>query len=140
MPQKRNLKYLAKQFEIGTEEGSHSATVDDHYRQAGGIWLLQASQIGSINLVMPFIATLKICWSLLVVSVANGEPFNDLFTFDSMGMILIHHNYLHSYRILGHFSGNAENFIHECLVALQNMFFTQKEFSVKFVYWRGSFL
>ena len=28
------------------------------------VWLLQASQIGSISLVMPFIATLKICWSV----------------------------------------------------------------------------
>ena len=114
-----------RQFEIGTEEGSHSGTVDDHYTVKHSLRYCMDLAIASISdqLNQPGYAIYSNLENLLV-NAANGEPFNDLFTFDSMEMILIHHNYLHIVPEFWDIFQGMLKTVHECLVALQNMSFS----------------
>ena len=65
------------------------------------IWQLQVFRIDSISLVITSIATLKVYLSVQLI--VKHLMISLLRLWHSMGMILIHHNYRHSCRILGHF-------------------------------------
>ena len=128
LPRKRKAP---RRFEIGTEEGSHSVTVEDHYRRAYFEVLDLAIAGISDRFNQPGYAIYNNLESLLV-SAANSEPFNERLTevvafyeddFDSSQLSAQLQN-------LGtFFSGNTEKVsLHDCLVALQNFSSAQKEF------------
>ena len=75
LPRKRRAP---RRFEIGTGEGSHSATVEDHYRQTyfEVLDLAIAGILDRFN--QPGYAVYYNLESLLV-SAANNEPFNEQF-------------------------------------------------------------
>ena len=75
LPRKRKAP---RQFEIGTEEGSHSATVEDHYHQSYFEALDLAIAGISYRFNQPGYAIYNNLESLLV-SAANSEPLNDQF-------------------------------------------------------------
>ena len=128
LPRKRKAP---RRYEIGTEDGSHSATVEDHYRQAYYEVLDLAIAGISDRFNQPGYNIYSNLESLLV-SAANSQTFNDQFTevvafygddFDSSQLSAQLQNFG------TFFSGNAEKVsLHDCLVALQDMSSTQKEF------------
>ena len=75
LPQKRKAP---RRYETGTGEGSHSATVEDHYRQAYFEVLDLVITGISDRFNQPGYIIYNNLESLLV-SAANGEPFNDQF-------------------------------------------------------------
>ena len=120
-----------RRFEIGTEEGSHSATVEDHYRRA----YFEVLDLAIAGISYRFNQLGYAIYNNLeglLVSAANSEPFNEQLTevvafyeddFDSSQLSTQLQN-------LGtFFSGNTEKVsLHDCLVALQNFSSAQKEF------------
>ena len=128
LPRKRKAP---RRYEIGTEDGSHSATVEDHYRQAYYEVLDLAIAGISDRFNQPGYNIYSNLESLLV-SAANSQTFNDQFTevvafygddFDSSQLSAQLQNFG------TFFSGSAEKVsLHDCLVALQDMSSTQKEF------------
>ena len=68
-----------RRYEIGTEDGSHSVTVEDHYRQAYYEVLDLATAGISHRFNQPGYNIYSNLESLLV-SVANSQTFNDQFT------------------------------------------------------------
>ena len=93
-----------KRYEIGTEEGSHSTTVEDQYHQAYFEVLDLAIASISDRFNQPgysIYSNLKIYLSVQLI--IKHIMISLLMSWHSMGMILIHHNYLCNCKILEHF-------------------------------------
>ena len=76
LPRKRKTP---RRFEIGTGEGSHSTTVEDHYHRAYFEVLVLAIAGISDRFNQPGYAIYNSFESLLV-NAANSEPFNEQLT------------------------------------------------------------
>ena len=76
LPRKRKAP---KRYEIGTEDGSHSATVEDHYRQAY-YEVLDLAIAGILDRFNQPGYNIYSNLESLLVSAANSQTFNDQFT------------------------------------------------------------
>ena len=72
-------KKAPRRFEIGTEEGSHSATVEDHYRR-GYFEVLDLAIAGISDRFNQLGYAIYNNLESLLVSAANSEPFNEQLT------------------------------------------------------------
>ena len=128
----RKRKALQR-YEIGTEDGSHSATVEGHYLQA----YFEALDLAIVGILDGFNQPSYNVYSnleslLFRAANYNSQTINDQFTevvtfyeddFDSLQLSAQLQNFG------TFFSGNVEKVsLHNCLVALQDMSSGQKEF------------
>ena len=137
LPRKRRA---LQRFEVGTGEGSHSSTVEDHYRQAYFEVLDLAIASISDRFNQPGYAIYQNIESL-IVSAANCEPFDQ----HLKEVVEFYENDLNSSLLsaqlqnLGSwFTGKGERLLlKDCIKAMQEMSTAQKEFkfSAKCAQW-----
>ena len=137
LPRKRRAPQC---FEVGTGEGSHSSTVEDHYRQAYFEVLDLAIASISDRFNHPGYAIYQNIESL-IVSAANCEPFDQ----HLKEVVEFYENDLNSTLVsaqlqnLGSwFTGKGERLLlKDCIKAMQEMSTAQKEFkfSAKCAQW-----